>query len=141
MNLRHPPSLKDALAACALEAQRQEVARQQGEPAPAPAVQPKRKYRNKPTEVDGILFDSMKEAARYVVLRSKERMREIEGLHLQVKYPLAVEGVPICSYVADFVYREHGVLVVEDVKGMRTREYKLKAKLMLAIHGIKVREV
>lgn len=46
-----------------------------------------------------------------------------------------------CVYVADFVYREDGRKVVEDTKGVKTEAYKIKRKLMLWIHGIKIREV
>ena len=46
-----------------------------------------------------------------------------------------------CSYIADFVYMERGEKVVEDVKGVKTKDYIIKRKLMLFIHGIKVREI
>jgi hypothetical protein len=46
-----------------------------------------------------------------------------------------------CVYVADFVYTEDGKKVVEDTKGMRTKEYVIKRKLMLYIHHIKIKEV
>lgn len=44
-------------------------------------------------------------------------------------------------YIADFVYTENGKEVVEDVKGLRTDTYKLKRKMMLYFHNIKIREV
>ena len=47
-----------------------------------------------------------------------------------------------CSYIADFVYRDsNGNMVVEDTKGFRTPEYKLKRKLMLSVHGIRIKEI
>ena len=46
-----------------------------------------------------------------------------------------------CSYIADFVYRYNGKTVVEDAKGMRTKEYVLKRKMMLYFHGIRISEV
>ena len=46
-----------------------------------------------------------------------------------------------CDYIADFVYREDGRKVVEDTKGVRTADYIIKRKLMLWLHGIKIREV
>ena len=46
-----------------------------------------------------------------------------------------------CSYVADFVYNENGRQIVEDTKGVRTKDYVIKRKLMLYIHGIRIREV
>ncbi len=99
------------------------------------------KYGNRKTTVDGITFDSVKEAARYSTLRLLERAGEITDLELQPTYVLDVNGHPVCRYRADFRYREKGRLVVEDVKGFKTEEYRLKARLMKAIHGIEVVEV
>jgi hypothetical protein len=64
----------------------------------------KSKYRNVKTEVDGIKFDSKKEATRYGQLRLLEKAGLIGNLRLQVQYPLIVHGVKVGSYVADFVY-------------------------------------
>ena len=102
--------------------------------------QSKSKYRNKPTEVDGVIFQSKREAARYRELRLLERAGQIDCLRLQVPYPLIVEGHKVGKYVADFVYLDRGDLVVEDCKGIRTPVYRLKAKLMKAIHGIEILE-
>src|SRR5262245_16320678 len=92
------------------------------------------KYAAKPTVVDNIRFASKKEANRYSELKLLERAGAIRGLQLQVKYPLKVHGLLVCSYVADFNYDEqlHGVWfrVVEDTKGYRTREYQIKKKLL-----------
>ncbi len=98
------------------------------------------KYRNKPTEVDNIRFDSKREAQRYEELKILVRAGAIQGLYLQPKYPLEVNGLRICTYVADFRYTEHGQDVVEDCKGFQTREYKIKKKLMRAIYQIEIRE-
>ena len=46
-----------------------------------------------------------------------------------------------CAYIADFVYTENGKIVVEDTKGLRTKDYIIKRKLMLYVHNIRVREV
>jgi hypothetical protein len=100
-----------------------------------------RKYRNQPTIIAGRRFDSKAEAMRYLQLLSLVQAGEIEQLECQVRYPLKVNGELICTYVADFRYLTSGLIVVEDVKGFATREYKLKKKLMLAIHGIKIQEV
>src|SRR5512146_2768851 len=89
------------------------------------------KYGNKPTEVDGVRFASKREAARYSELKLLERAGQISALRLQPAFPLDVNGVPITRYVADFSYVENGKRVVEDVKGYRTKEYQMKAKLML----------
>jgi hypothetical protein len=99
------------------------------------------------TEVDGITFASKAEARRYAELKLMERAGAIKDLTLQPRYPIVVEGVPICTYVADFFYfavRDDGRTwrpVIEDVKGVRTPVFKLKAKLVKALYGITVQEV
>ena len=102
------------------------------------------KFNAKPTEVDGIRFPSKKQAIRYQALKLLERNGEVRALRLEVEYRLAIRGHLICKYRADFVYEEcrrsKWAEVVEDVKGYRTPAYRLKKKLMLAIHGIEVRE-
>ena len=100
------------------------------------------KYRNEPTVVDGVRFDSRKEAARWCELRLLERAGAIADLARQVRFVLEVGGVRVGVYVADFQYREGGERVVEDVKseGTRTQVYRLKKRLMLACHGIEIRE-
>lgn len=106
------------------------------------------KYHAKKTELDGITFDSRKEADRYAELKLLERSGAIHNLRRQVRYELIPaqkkDGKTVeraCHYIADFVYEENGKTVVEDVKGYRTKEYVLKRKLMLQVHGIEVREV
>ena len=96
----------------------------------------------KMTAPDGQVFDSVKEFHRWGVLRLLERAGKISDLKRQVKYELIPkqEGERACHYVADFVYHEDGKLVVEDCKGFRTDAYKIKKKLMLWVHGIKVKE-
>jgi hypothetical protein len=103
-----------------------------------------RKFKNIPTEIDGIRFDSKKEAQRYVDLKMLERIKEITALELQPKFTLAVNGHKICDYRADFRYCDaSGAVVVEDVKsaGTKTRQYRIKIKLLRALTGIEVREV
>lgn len=100
------------------------------------------KYRNKKTSVDGIRFDSKREANRYMELKLLERAGIIKGLKRQVTYILIDKsryGRAI-KYVADFVYYEDDKLVVEDVKGVRTPVYKLKKRLMAEVYGIEVKE-
>lgn len=121
------------------------------------------KYKSKKTEVDGILFDSKKEAKRYRELLLMERAGEIQDLRLQYKFvliPAQYEDVARyskktgnrlkdkrvcvekeCAYKADFVYLQNGRLVVEDTKGFRTADYIIKRKLMLHVYGIKIQEV
>jgi len=112
---------------------------------------PKRsKYNARKTMVDGIVFDSKREAGAWVKLAALARRGVIRNLRRQVTYTLQVNGVPVCRYIADFVFNEkHNDCdcvdewreVVADSKGMRTRDYVLKAKLMKACHGIEIREL
>lgn len=104
------------------------------------------KYRARKTTVDGITFDSKREADRYLVLKSMEEDGAIEDLRRQVRYELVpafdVDGKhyrPV-YYVADFTYRENGHEVIEDVKGMKTDVYRLKAKLVAYRYGMNIRE-
>ena len=94
------------------------------------------KYKNQRCEVDGMKFDSQREMTRFYELRLLERAGEIENLNRQVKFVI-VEGV---SYIADFTYNQSGSLVVEDSKGHRTKEYRIKKKLMKQILGIEIKE-
>lgn len=111
--------------------------------AVCPCAKRRNKYQAIPTEVDGIRFASRLEARRYEVLRDKQRDGEIEGLELQVRHPIVINGIKVCEYVSDFEYRDvaTGRWVVEDAKGMRTSTYRLKAKLMRAVHRIEIQEV
>ena len=114
------------------------------------------KYGNKKVTVDGINFDSIKEANRYAELKMLQRGGAIKNLELQKKFVL----IPVqkiankvvereCSYIADFVYVDNktGLAVVEDVKGYRDpssaayAKFVIKRKLMLHKYGIKVVEV
>lgn len=102
------------------------------------------KFRNVKTEVAGVRYDSRKEANRGVQLGVLERAGKIFDLKRQVVFPLDVNGHSICRYVCDFQYvDENGRRVVEDVKSKHTRtlrEYAIKRKLMLAIHGVEIVE-
>ena len=106
------------------------------------------KYRNKKVEIDGMTFDSKKEARRYKELLLLERAGAIQDLQTQVKYVLIpsqrIKGRVVereCAYKADFVYIENGETVVEDTKGFKTKDYIIKRKLMLKEHGIRIREI
>ena len=100
------------------------------------------KYNAQRTEVEGITFDSKKEAARWEELQLMLRAGEITELRRQVAFGLTVNGELVGTYKADYVYRDkQGKRVVEDVKGLRTDVYLLKRRLMLACHGIEVQEV
>lgn len=120
------------------------------------------KYHNRQTQVDGLHFDSQREAQRYCDLSLLQRAGQISNLELQKTYeliPAQYETFPrfgktgqrlkdgrrcvekAVTYVADFVYLQAGKLIVEDAKGIKTPEYIIKRKLMLYIHGIRIHEV
>lgn len=120
------------------------------------------KYLNKKTEVDGILFDSKKEALYYRKLKCSQDAGKIRDLQMQVSYeliPAVYRDVTVhlktkdkivrkqiqrpIIYKADFVYIDcsTGNTEVVDVKGIRTKEYILKKKMMLALKGIEIQEV
>ena len=101
------------------------------------------KFGAKKTVVDGITFDSKWESERYGQLRAMERGGIVTDLELQVKYDIVINDIKICKYIADFVYKEEspdGEIkeIVEDAKGFETPEFKLKKKLMKAVHGIDI---
>lgn len=105
------------------------------------------KYHNKVVYADGERFDSKKEYQRWKELQILERARKISNLQRQVRFILIETQTkkgektrPRTCYVADFVYRENGELVVEDTKGYKTDLYKLKAKIMYEKYGIWIRE-
>lgn len=101
------------------------------------------KYRAIPTVVDGIRFDSRREAERYSVLRLLVKSGEISNLELQVKYPIEVNGQHICTYIADFRYFDclKREWITEDAKGMKTPVYRLKKKLVKAVYDVEIVEV
>jgi UDP-N-acetylglucosamine 2-epimerase len=122
------------------------------------------KYHNKKVTVDGITFDSKKEARRYNELRLLQRAGEISNLQRQVKFlliPTQVEqferysektgkklkdGQRViekeCAYYADFVYTDKsGKTVVEDTKGIETEAYRIKRKLMLFLNQIQIKQI
>lgn len=92
-------------------------------------------------------FDSKAEWNRFKVLSRLEADGQIRHLQCQVPYPIEVAGKKIATYYADFTYEQltnEGVIewksVTEDKKGFRTPEYKLKKKLVEALHGIRILE-
>lgn len=117
------------------------------------------KYGSKKVTIDGITFDSQKEAKRYRELSLLERAGKVTDLQRQVKFvliPSQYEPDTVgvrggvrrgkllereVSYVADFSYTKDGKMIVEDTKGFRTKDYIIKRKLMLYIHGIRIEEV
>src|SRR5688572_15165165 len=117
---------------------------------PRPQYARQGKYRNVPTVVDGIKFASKAQAKRYAELKLLERAGAISDLRAEVPFRLEVNGVLVCKYVADATYTERindpqaigERFVAEDTKSPATRKnpvFRLKAKLMKAIHGIEIR--
>ena len=123
------------------------------------------KYHNKKITVDGTTFDSKREYNRFRELSLLERAGGISNLRRQVKFvliPAQYEKTPErytsgkhkgelkqgkllereCAYLADFVYIDNtGKKVVEDTKGVKTKDYIIKRKLMLFRFGIRINEV
>lgn len=121
------------------------------------------KYHARKVTRGGMTFDSAKEARRFSELSLLQRAGEISDLRCQVKYILipaqrepdtvgkrggTIKGKLLereCAYIADFVYKQNGVEIVEDVKGYRDSTayalFTIKRKLMLWVHGIKIKEV
>lgn len=127
-------------------------------------VAPRSKYGAHPQVIDGIRFDSTKEASRYRELRILEHAGQIRDLEIHPRFPIDVvtlwrEGrwtwattrteapaiVPCGVYTADFRYHDvtTGAVVVEDVKSgpTKTTAYRLRKRLVEAIHGIQITEV
>lgn len=107
----------------------------------------KSKFNSKKVKVNGITFDSKKEAKRYTYLIEKQQNGEIHDLNVHVKFELIpkLDKERACNYYADFTYlNKNNELIVEDVKGSKrtiTDVYKIKRKLMLYKYGIKVKEI
>lgn len=118
-----------------------------------------KKYHNQKCSYDGMTFDSKRERDRCCELRLLLKAGVISDLRCQVSFRLVPEQrgpdtlgprggrrrgrvlEKAVDYVADFVYVRDGQTVVEDAKGVRTKDYIIKRKLMLWLHGIRVQEV
>ena len=121
------------------------------------------KYKNTIITIGNKVFDSKHESKRWQELCLLQRAGKITDLQRQVKFVLIPtqyekflrysektgkrlkDGIRTleqeCSYVADFVYMQDGKQVVEDTKGVKTKDYIIKRKLMLYVHGIRIKEV
>ena len=81
-------------------------------------------------------FASKREAAHWEELRLREQAGEITELKKQVRFDLIVNGIKICSYVADFTYQlKDGTKVIDETKGYHTDVFRLKWKLLQALYG------
>lgn len=99
----------------------------------ADGTKPKRsKYGSKRVEIDGIKYDSKIEATRGQSLKIRERIGEIRNLQHHVVFPLYTNGIKTATYEADFVYWIGNTRIIEDVKGVQTDVFRLKAKHMAA---------
>jgi hypothetical protein len=109
-----------------------------------PAVTSKRsKYNAIKTEVDGIVFDSKKEAKRWTELRLLERAGQIHNLERQHRVDVKYNGILLFWWKADFVFFEDGKRIYEDVKSPMTAAlpvYRLKKRILKAMLNIDVRE-
>ena len=122
--------------------------------------QPESKYHSKKVTMDGETFDSLEEYRRFRELQLLQRAGKIKDIRRQVKFVLiptqrepdtiGVRGgvkkgriiEQECAYLADFTYTTNtGDYVVEDTKGVRTKDYIIKRKLMLYVHGIRIQEI
>lgn len=109
----------------------------------APPAFRRQKYGATRVTVDGREFASKAEARRYRALRLAEQAGAIRDLECQVLYRFEINGTKVGRYTGDFRYVDAatGEVVVEDVKGFAARDWPLRKRLMLACHGIAVREV
>lgn len=99
------------------------------------------KYGNRKKTLDGIEFDSTREARRYQDLALMQAGGLISELRRQVRFPVSLNNVFICLWLADFTYKDRaGAACVEDSKGFKTPEYRLKKKLVEAQYGISIIE-
>lgn len=122
----------------------------------------KSKFKNKWVKQDDVSFASEGELARWNFLRMMQAEGKIINLRRQIRFKLEINGILICTYIADhgyFIVDESKPVItdpvygyelgshilqpeiIEDFKGMETPEFKLKKKLMLAIHGIEIKIV
>lgn len=87
---------------------------------------------------EAIRFPSLLEARRWIALRWVERQGLIKSLERQPRFSIEVNGIHICDYVGDFMYFRvaERVRVVEDAKGIETPLFRLKKRLVEAIHGV-----
>ena len=142
--MRYRPSDVGRLGECAREQIRlatlaADMQRTMQQPVPAQS-----KFGNKRVEFDGFWFDSKAEANHYAQLKQLHRGGVITELVVHPVFRLEISGFLICKYIADFEYHRDGVRYVVDVKSEPTRKhpvYRLKKRLLFALHGIEITEV
>lgn len=105
------------------------------------------KFGARKTVIDGICFDSQKEAMRWCELKIMANAGAIEQLQRQIKFEIIPKTAKFRAhyYIADFVYMENGKKVVEDVKGCRKgiayQLFRLKQAIMYWRYEIEVKEI
>jgi hypothetical protein len=105
----------------------------------------KSKYNNERVQLDGIWFDSKREAAYYANLKQREKAGEVSAVELQRSFALlGPQGLLMATYRCDFAFIDHTQgdrFRVVDVKGVETKEFRLKKRMMKALLGIDVEVV
>lgn len=101
------------------------------------------KFNAKRTELDGVIFDSGREASVWAMLKLRERANEIVGLQRQVRFDLIVNTIKVGHYTCDFAFydrieRRHRVIDVKSEATARTKDFTIRRKLMRACHKIDV---
>lgn len=96
------------------------------------------KYKNVKVKLDGITFDSKKEAVHYAYLKSLEKRGIITDLQLQTKLDFKIDGKKIFTYKPDFEYNDENGHHIVDVKGIQTPVFKLKKKLIEAQYNTEI---
>lgn len=102
------------------------------------------KFRSIKKEVNGLQFDSVKEANRYITLLAWQQSGQITELETHKPLSIDINGQHVCNYEADFVYKKDGLVVVEDIKSAFTRKlqyYRLKRKLVQVCLEIEIIEL
>ena len=114
-------------------------ARRAVKPKPKPKPKKTGKYNAKKVTIDGHRFDSIGESKYYLILKERHRRGEIGPVQVHPRFRLEVNGIKIADYIADYQYWDRdGTYHCVDFKGVVTPVFKLKAKLMRAIHQIEV---
>ena len=97
------------------------------------------KYRAVKMTLDGVRFDSKREALEYARLKMLQGAKLITNLERQTVFPIEINGKRVCEYRADFTWTdETGARRAIDIKGFDTPVSRLKRKLVEAVHGIEI---
>ncbi|WP_426126291.1 DUF1064 domain-containing protein [Pararhizobium sp. PWRC1-1] len=116
------------------------LTREEGRQLLSQKKKPTNKFNAKRVLLDGICFDSKAEATYYAALKLREKANEVTDIEVQRWYDLIVNGVLVARYRADFVFFDRICCArrIVDTKGVVTRDFRVKQKLMKACFGIDV---